>query len=559
MKSKLTYFAIILFALLPYLSAAQTVYVPATHWVYDYLDRMETKRLLPVILNGTKPMTRVEIAGYLQTLEKQRDKLSKTEKEQLDFLLFELQESLDKGSTRREYRSRLKKATQLKWVDPWLPDFIYPNGRHLLEIEHGPLRLNWDPVFVRSRMFADDDTLASQERVNIDTNGFLLWGTVGPWFGFYTDVRDTREWGTRDYAAGNTTGEGLGFVQGGGDQIYHDETVAYLLFHKKYINIQFGKDANAWGTGYYGRMFLSAYPTSYDHLKLQLVLPRVKYTYVLAWLKHYTPDYFKGDPTTKLLAAHRLEFSPHKSIDIALQSGVIYAERFEPAYLNPVMFFRSAEHYLGDTDNAVMGLDAELKPMRNVKVYGELFLDDLTTGKLGTGFYGNKYGATLGAFVVDLFGVANLDARVEYSRLRPYVYSHKDTLTAYAHFTTPLGHWMGPNSDVLSGSLGYQLSRRWRFEAMAQRYRYGGNTGENNVGRNVFRPRNYMTDAEYIALLDGVLHDITQFNLTASYEFVRNGFLQFAYSWFQTSIDKAAEWDWPVSRSQVVVSFRFNY
>ena len=288
------------------LVASQTVYVPANHWVYNYLDRMETKRLLPVVLSGTKPMTRQEIGGCLKALKKKRRTLSKTENEQLDFLLFEFQDALGKKSKRHKYKSRLKKITQQNWVDPWLPDFVYPTGRHLLEIKHGPLHLNWDPVFYRSRQFADDDTLASQERVNTDTNGFLLWGTVGPWFGFYTDVRDTREWGTRDYPAGNTTVERYGFVQGNRRRIYHDETVAYVLFQKKYTRLQFGKDVNVWGPGHSGQLFLSDYATSYDQFKVQLALPRLKYTYLLAWLKHYTPDYFRGAPTTKFLAAHRL-------------------------------------------------------------------------------------------------------------------------------------------------------------------------------------------------------------------------------------------------------------
>jgi len=541
------------------LLAAQTVFVPVRHWVYDYLDRMETKRLLPVVLGCTKPMTRQEIGGYLKALKKKRHKLSRTENEQLDFLLFEFQHALGKKSKRPKYKSRLKKITQQNWIDPWLPDFVYPTGRHLLEIKHGPLQLNWDPVFYRRRLFADDDTPASPERVNTDTNGFLLWGTVGPWFGFYTDVRDTREWGTRSYPAGNTTVERYGFVQGNGRQIYHDETIAYLLYQKKYARLQFGKDVNVWGPGRRGQLFLSDWATSYDQFKIQLALPRVKYTYLLAWLKHDTPDYFKGDPTTKFFAAHRLEFSPHRNIDIGLQSGVIYRERFEPAYLNPVMFFRSAEHYLGDTDNAVMGADVEIKAIKNVKLYGELFLDDLTTGKLGTGFYGNKYAYTLGGFYAGMFGLKDLDLRVEYSRVRPFVYSHKDTVNSYAHFSTALGHWMGANSELLSASLDYRLSRRWLLTASYERYRFGSNTPAQNVGRGLFRPRNVLVDGEYFDTLDGVLHSTQTISARAGYEFVRNAFLTLEYRFCSSSIGVDANSRKAVSRSQVTAGFALNY
>lgn len=536
---------------------AQTVFVPSTHWVYEFLDRMETKRVVPIILAGTKPMTRLGVVKHLDVIETNRQKLSKTEIDQLDYLRFEFQEQVSQKLT---HTTRLKKITELSWTESWWPTWLYPQGRHLLEIDAGPLTINFDPVFYRSRMVANDDTLNESDRLNVDTNGFLLWGTVGNYFGYYTDVRDTREWGRQNYPRGNTTSEGLGFVQGNGEQIYHDETLAYLLFSHNYVNIQFGKDSNVWGPGYRGQLFLSNYPTSYDQFKLQLVSDRIKYTYVLAWLKHYTSDYFKGNPVTKMMATHRLEFAPHPIIDIGLHSGVIYADRsFEPAYANPVMFFRSAEHYLGDTDNAVMGLDFELKAVKNTKLYGELFLDDLTTSKLGTGFYGNKYGFTAGLFYVDVLGLSNFDIRAEVTAIRPFVYSHKDTVTTYAHFTTPLGHPNGPNSKSFVVKAQYRLSRRFMFDLSFEKYRFGANSMALNVGRDPFRPRNYLTDPEAIHLLDGVRHDIQTIRAHAEYEFIRNGFVELAINQITTNIDKADEWIYPLGRSAIEFGFRLNY
>ena len=518
---------------------------------------MEAKRFVPIVLAGTKPMTRSEIADLLDKVKKQREKLSNTERDQLDYLMFEFQEHISNPS---HHETRIRQFTELSRIGSWWPKFLYPQGRHLLEIKTGPLRLNFDPIFYRRRFFAVDDTLQEQERINIDTNGFLLWGTVGPYFGYYTDIRDTREWGTRPYPNGNTTAPSLGFVQGNGNQIYHDETVAYLLFNWRYLNLQFGKDSNAWGPGHRGQLFLSVYPTSYDQFKLQIALNRVKFTYILAWLKHYTPGYFKGDPITKMMALHRFEFSPHRIIDIGLHSAVIYAERsFEPAYMNPVMFYRSAEHYLGDLDNAVMGLDFELKAIRNTKIYGELFVDDLSTSKLGTGFYGNKYGFTAGFFYVDLLGLANLDFRAEYTAIRPFTYSHKDTVTAYAHFTTPLGHWSGANSENFFAQLKYRYSRRLHFALSFEKNRYGENTDDWNVGRMVFRPRNFEIDPETVHLLDGIRHDVQTISLNSEYEFVRNGYLGLTVNQISTTIDKQSEWNYPIGRREIEIGFRFNF
>ncbi len=539
-------------------SLAQTVYVPSSHWVYDYLDRMEAKRVTSVVLAGTKPMTRLEIAGHLEQIDLQRDVLSKTEIEQLDYLMTEFQEHISKKSS---HKTRLKKITKLSCTKNWWPNWLYPQGRHLVEINNGPLSIHIDPIIYRSRMFADDDTLSQRERLNKDTNGFLLWGTVGQYVGYYTDIRDTREWGTRAYPSGNTTDEGLGFVQGNGEQIYHDETLAYLLFSHNYLNIQFGKDSNVWGPGYRGQLFLSDYATSYDQLKLQLVLDRFKYTYVLAWLKHYTPDYFKGNPVTKMMASHRLEFSTHPIIDIGLHSGVIYADReFEPAYANPVMFFRSAEHYLGDTDNAVMGLDVELKAVKNTKLYGELFLDDLTTSKLGSGFYGNKYGVTAGLFYVDVLGVSNLDLRAEYTAIRPFVYSHKDTVTTYAHFVTPLGHWLGPNAQQTNFTLAYRPQRRILIELALHDVKHGANSPHKNIGADAWRPHDPAVDPVNIRFLEGVRETSHSVSAFLQYEIFRNAFIAGRYNFYQRNSD------WPTyggtspgNRNDFLIQISFNY
>ncbi len=506
-------------------ASAQTVYVPASHWVYEFLDRLEAKRLLPAVLGGTRPMTRAEIAGHLATLVDNISSLDRVEREQLEFLRFEFQEELaEKGAG--DFQSRIRKLTKSRVVDPWLPDFVYPRGRHFLEVEHGPLKARWDPVFLRSRLRAKDDTLSATERVNIDANGFLLWGTIGKRVGFYTDVRDTREWGTRTYPSGNTTAPGLGFVQGNGRQIYHDETVAYLMLQKGWASLMFGKDVNLWGQARAGQLMLSDHAASYDQLKVQVTLSRVKFTSMIAWLRAFTPDYYIGGAGSRMMAAHRLEFAPSSWIDIGLQETLIYAGRqFEPAYANPFMFLRSAEHYLGDQDNAAMGADVELKLLPKSKLYGELFVDDLSTGKLGTDFYGNKCGYTLGFLHVDAF-LPRLDLRCEYTRLRPFVYSHKEAATKYQHFSTTLGHWIGPNSDYLLGELSYRLSRRTVFRLKVDRLRHGANSAERNVGGDPNVPHEAWADSEDAPFLGGILEKTSRLRLSASYEVLRNLFLE---------------------------------
>ena len=550
---------------------AQTVYVPSSHWVYDYLDRLEVKRVLPVVLGGTKPMTRDEIAGLVFVVKKYSEAggdLSRAEMEQLLFLQREFYEELQKYepiSTKAE--SRWSKIVEYKWIESWLPGFIYENGRNFFALEHGPFHFYWDPVFMRGRLYAEADTLSDQEQVFEDTNGFILWGSVGDHVGFLTDIRDTKEWGTRAYPGiDNFTREGLGFVRGGGDHFYHDETVAYLTYKYKYVTLQFGKDSNRWGPFSRGQLGISDNATSYDQFKIQLQTNKFKFTSLWAVLKQYTPDYFNGNHQEKYLAAHRLEFSPLKELDIGLYETVVYSDRqFEPSYLNPVMFFRSAEHYQGDRDNVLMGLDVEVKLVPKTKLYGELFIDDITTSKLGTGFYGNKYAYQVGALYVDLLGLSNVDARVEFTRIRPFTYTHKFDLTSYTHFTTGLGHWLGPNAENLYAELGYRYSRRLSVKGFYERQRHGANPEGRNFGGDILNPRDAAKDPFlYFDILDGIRENRTSFGFTGRYEVLRNGFVElyYRYSDSETKFSELSQIlfpGYPGNRSEFRIGLSLNY
>ncbi len=523
-------FSLVIFILFASTLTAQTTYIPTGHWVYDYLDRLETRRVIPVALTSTQPMTRSEIFTLLKNIDTAR--LNKTEQQQFDYLRLEFQEewSVDQDSPGP---SRWQRITRHPWIDPWLPDVIYANQRNFLSYVNGPLKVCWDPVFLRRRMWAAADSIDHNERVFFDTNGFRLRGSI--WnVGFYTDIRDTREWGTRRYGHGNITMPGYGFAQASGDQVYHDETIAYLVYQWKNLVLQFGKDSNKWGPGQFGQMMLSQQSTSYDQFKLQLEFPRFKFTSMLGWLKHYNPFYYQGASIDKMITAHRLECAPWTWLQLGIHETVIYAGRaFEPAYLNPVMFYRSAEHYLGDQDNAAMGLDAALFLLPRTKIYGELFIDDMQTKKVFTDYYGNKIGWLAGLYHVDVFSLPNVDGLIEYARIRPHVYSHKFYSTNYTHFGTGLGHWIGPNADVLSAKIQYQHSQRLAAYATTEWFRHAENENSINTGGDINRPRKGK-DPLNVSFLQGRKIRQFSFHCGMRYEILHHFFIQTSFGFYRT-------------------------
>ena len=237
---------------------AQSVYVRLNHWAYDFVERLEAKGLIHGALNGTKPYSREEMTSYLlQVEEKVRGGLvlSKTETQQLQFLRFEFKEEFEHitGSNGHHYVSRLQRIKENSVVGRAFPGFVYKNNRNFFSVREPGFKLFADPVFYHKFEYANPDSIASTDRVFERTHGFQLWGQLGSHMGFFFDFRDTKEWGSRAYPSRfDISREGFGFVNGYGTHIWHDETVAYLVFKLPYIQLMLGKDSNYWGPGFNG-------------------------------------------------------------------------------------------------------------------------------------------------------------------------------------------------------------------------------------------------------------------------------------------------------------------
>ena len=510
---------------------AQTVYVPVSHWGYDYLDRLETLGRVERSLSQTRPMTRLAFARILLPLQADAPGLGRADREALIFLRREFQEEFIRlGDDISPAGTGWNRLTRHPLIDPWAPDILYADGRHMLSFTWPDFSFHLDPVIAFDPLWAHADTVNGTEKTYHKMQGLKLWGTAGRHWGFYADVRDNQEWGTRDYpGVVNFTREGLGFVRGNGRQMDYDETSAGVVYQNGILTLQFGKERNRWGPGVGGQLMISARATSYDQLKMELGVKHLRFTSLWAVLQHYQDDYFMGNHQEKYLAAHRLEVAPWRFLTIGLHEAVFFAQRkFEPAYVLPVMFFRSAEHYLGDRDNAAMGLDVSLYPGKRIKAYGELLIDDISTGRLGTDFYGNKYAWLLGLYHADVLGVAGLDVRGEYARIRPFTYTHYG-VTNFQQYSTNLGHRYGPNSEGWLAQLTWRPAFLWQMQATWERTRHGANAPGSNAGGSLYEPWNYLTNSEHVAFLGGDLQSASALTLSVRCEVIRNGTIHFYY------------------------------
>lgn len=522
---------------------SQSVYVPLSHPVYEYLNRCENRGFLDKFLSGTKPFTRKECASALLQIVKHFSKFTEYDFENIRFLSTEFEN--DFSSEEVKLILKLIKGEKRNSIAKYLPDIFYKNDRNLLSFKSDKVTVLIDPVFNRDYKNTDTDTLNGKKNVSKLAGGFRLRGNFGKNVGFFADYRNTKEWGLKYPVKVNYSLERLGFVNGYGTHIYHDETIAYLVTGFPLFEIEIGKNINRWGPGYSGSLTLSDYAASYDLIKFKTKFWRLKYTSFTGFLRTYPQITYESKTeqdgkeivrqmqSKKYIAAHRLEIAVTDNLDIGLNEVVIYGDRgLEIAYLNPIMFFRSAEHYLGDMDNATMSADFNWIIVKGIRLYGEFFLDDVTIKKIGSDWYGNKFAYLGGIFITDPFKMRDTEFLLEYVRVKPFVYTHHYPINVYTHFSTPLGYFSGPNTENYFLRFTKYFSRRSKLYVEYENKKHGTNYPNQNIGGDI-NFAHMPGDPYNVKFLDGIIerekrlgfkivYDIFRhYNFTISYDYVK--------------------------------------
>jgi hypothetical protein len=82
-----------------------------------------------------------------------------------------------------------------------------------------------------------------------------------------------------------------------------------------------------------------------------------------------------------------------------------------------------------------------------LNLYGQFLLDEFSLGDVQAGqkSWKNKFGYQLGLKYYNAFKIDNLFLQLEFNQVRPYVYSHTDIITNYAHNNQSLAHQWGAN------------------------------------------------------------------------------------------------------------------
>jgi len=375
----------------------------------------------------------------------------------------------------------------------------------------------------------------NDESLFLNSRGVGIRGRIASKIGFAASIIDNQERDpmyVQDWENKFLSVPGAGYYKSfkGTGFDYFDARGYFTFNAAKYIDIAFGYDRNFIGNGYRS-LFLSDFSNNTLFLKLNTRIWKINYQNLFMELQQTEPRGPDRLLRKKYAAFHHLDVNVTKNLNIGLFEGVMFgrSNRFEFGYLNPVIFYRSVEQQNGSFDNSVAGIDFKLNTLKKVQFYSQFLLDEfnLREIKKNNGWWGNKWGLQLGTKYIDAFGIKNLDLQLEYNRVRPFTYSHRDSVANYTHYNQPLAHPLGANFSELIGIARYQPVPKWTIVAKAMYWKQGLDAGGRSFGSNIFLPNTppYRQGDYGYEIVSGIESKTALASFLLSYELKENLFI----------------------------------
>jgi hypothetical protein len=499
------------------------------HPAYSYTDRLQTATSVP-LLSATRPWLGhvhhpIRLPEGARLTREDRRYLAESAAAMRIIGYDDLWE-YESGWT------RLRRSAGLaadRW--PWL----YSDGFHLASWRYDTMfSVGVQPVYGLEVVETDD----ARGTITRFTGGARVEGGYARRLHFMVDFRDHTESGNGPYDSRSRLLEDRWAsvdLKGRGSTSY-DISESFLQYYGHDLSLAAGRGRFRWGPARQGSLFLNSQMPPFDYLRFDAVLENersqgVFYTFLHGWLEpdsvaknlasdslYITPG---GRPRTlnpqKFLSAQRLEVRPRANLLFGFSQGVIYGDRgVQLGYLTPLNFLYSVQHSNDDKDNMVLGFDANWRPVRGVRLYGEAFFDDIVVSALTTSSGSNKSAYTAGIHLAGVRGFASrFDGGIEYSKIRPFVYSHVFAVNAYTHWTSPLGYRWEPNSEFMTAELRgtfYPLQVTLR----ASRQNHG------SVGGSIYEPLSDAAKDDLYPFLAGDVVHVTRIGGSVEWEVLPN-------------------------------------
>lgn len=420
---------------------------------------------------------------------------------------------------------------------------FYRDPANMLAVRQKDFFLSVNPV-LQLNAISDD---ASKGFLYLNTRGVVVRSLIGRKIGFHTYLTENQEKPPAFVREQTDRFRGLPgaglykrFKEIGYD--YFDARGSVFFNAAKYVDLQFGYDRMFIGNGFRS-LFWSDHSPAHLFLNMNLRVWRLNYmSRIMELQPQYTRRSLGADTlfSKKYAAVHYLTLNAPKWLTIGFFEGIIFGRlnKFEFHYLNPVIFLRVSELQVGSPDNAFLGFDIKANIAKRLQFYGQVMLDEFDTRYIREkdGWWANKWAFQGGLKYVNAAGIKNLDLQLEANWIRPFTYSHFDTVSNYTHFNQPLAHPLMSDVREFVGILTYQPKPKWYLQAKVIRWKTGEDPVGTNYGNNIFRSSNTRS-LDYPVVYGGVRPvQKLNANLWVAYEWKENLFLEGSFMYRKANV-----------------------
>jgi len=480
--------------------------------IYEFVDELATEGIVE-INSAIKPYSRKFIAECLVEAGDQRNKLNTRQQKELDFYLI-------------EYK------TEMESIPVYNPKFdLFKKNKNLTILTINPLGGVYKDDFFT---FAVKPIWGINFFTN-DNNGtiFHRWGGlkahayVGKHWGFYASLRDNNETKRISWTENFTLRPGGAYKRypdGSGD---YSEMRGGVIYSWEWGSLGLVKDHITWGNNYHGAMIMSDRAPSFAQIKFNVKpVDWFELNYYHGWLVSMEIDsvrsYFNASPPRevfrpKFIAANMLTFTPWRKLNISMGNSIVYSDmNVHLAYLIPIMFYKSIDHTVNydiDNQNSQMFFEISSRNIKNVHLYGTLFVDELKVDRIGDPDKHNFWSAKTGFKTYNLV-VPNLTLNVEYSMSMPLNYEHRVPTLTYQSNNYNLGYYLGDNSREIYTALMYKPIRGLHLKISYMNAQHGPDYS-------------YDLDEDVVGnpFLERVVWENQTISFGARYEFISNAYL----------------------------------
>ena len=509
MTTKILIFILIVFAIAAEDINAQIENVPLTDPVYNFLKEMRVKRIITDYNDDDPNMSRFQVADQLRLMFRKRTQLSRTENKILNKYMIEfLPEELNNKTTTSLFGGNTGASDGIKGLitDKQKYLFAYQKDKNniFINVIGNLYYVNGIKPTVKSNSFLFDGGLDIRGSL-FDRLGYNFSAAKGGAAGDSVLIE----------SAFPSIKANFKYVEDIENIVNYDFTNGYLKYFTNPtdgmdLSFQIGREQLKYGLGYSKRLSLSGDAPNMNFLKFNFKYGIINYSSIFAsTVGEFSP--VRDLRYTKYFTANRIKLAFEDLFDVGIGEAIISSRGIELGYLNPLIFYKFLEMSLQDRDNGTLFFDLQTHFVKNLELQGTFFLDEDILGNLSDfSKQTNKTAYQLGFYWYEPAGIQNLALIFEYTKIRPYVYTHFDPKNIYTGFGVILGHPIGPNADQLFTRLQYNLSERITFNVELQKIRKGENVynskGElvKNVGGSVYDSFVWDRDDDQAYFLDGV-------------------------------------------------------